>query len=159
MRQLVRFLVISLLFLVGCGVPTAPAVQPTTTLESFTRFIPPDTAEPATLPPVVTVARLSTSTLIPTATITPTRTISPTRTITQPTKTVQPTNRRAPTATQATQPTKALAPVPTSAPVANPTTPSSGIRTGAVCKDGTTSTATGSGACSHHGGVAYWTYR
>ena len=30
------------------------------------------------------------------------------------------------------------------------------IRTGAVCNDGTHSTATGRGACSHHGGVAYW---
>ena len=30
------------------------------------------------------------------------------------------------------------------------------VRTGAVCKDGTSSTATGKGACSHHGGVAYW---
>lgn len=29
-------------------------------------------------------------------------------------------------------------------------------RTGAVCKDGTSSTATGSGACSSHGGVDYW---
>src|SRR5690606_29647822 len=29
-------------------------------------------------------------------------------------------------------------------------------RVGAKCNDGTTSTATGSGACSHHGGVAYW---
>ena len=29
-------------------------------------------------------------------------------------------------------------------------------RTGAVCKDGSTSTATGSGACSGHGGVDYW---
>lgn len=29
-------------------------------------------------------------------------------------------------------------------------------RIGAVCKDGTSSTATGSGACSHHGGVDYW---
>jgi hypothetical protein len=31
-------------------------------------------------------------------------------------------------------------------------------RTGAVCKDGTTSMATGSGACSHHGGVSCWQY-
>ena len=31
-----------------------------------------------------------------------------------------------------------------------------GDRVGAVCKDGTTSTATGSGACSHHGGVDHW---
>jgi uncharacterized protein YgiM (DUF1202 family) len=29
-------------------------------------------------------------------------------------------------------------------------------RTGAVCNDGTNSSATGRGACSHHGGVAYW---
>ena len=31
-------------------------------------------------------------------------------------------------------------------------------RIGAVCKDGTTSRATGRGACSHHGGVSYWLY-
>ncbi len=31
-------------------------------------------------------------------------------------------------------------------------------RTGALCNDGTTSTATGSGACSHHGGVSCWEY-
>jgi len=29
-------------------------------------------------------------------------------------------------------------------------------RTGAKCRDGTSSYATGRGACSHHGGVAYW---
>ncbi|MCM4150028.1 DUF3761 domain-containing protein [Arenibacter sp. N53] len=32
------------------------------------------------------------------------------------------------------------------------------IRIGAVCNDGTTSRATGRGACSHHGGVSYWLY-
>jgi hypothetical protein len=32
------------------------------------------------------------------------------------------------------------------------------VRVGAVCRDGTTSTATGRGACSHHGGVDYWLY-
>jgi hypothetical protein len=31
-------------------------------------------------------------------------------------------------------------------------------RIGAMCKDGTTSTATGNGACSHHGGVSCWQY-
>jgi hypothetical protein len=31
-------------------------------------------------------------------------------------------------------------------------------RIGAMCKDGTESTATGSGACSHHGGVSCWLY-
>ena len=31
-------------------------------------------------------------------------------------------------------------------------------RVGATCKDGTASKATGSGACSHHGGVSCWQY-
>ena len=31
-------------------------------------------------------------------------------------------------------------------------------RIGAICNDGTESTATGSGACSHHGGVNCWKY-
>ena len=31
-------------------------------------------------------------------------------------------------------------------------------RTGAMCRDGTRSSATGSGACSWHGGVWYWLY-
>lgn len=34
----------------------------------------------------------------------------------------------------------------------------SGRRIGAVCKDGTTTSATGKGACSHHGGVDHWLY-
>lgn len=34
----------------------------------------------------------------------------------------------------------------------------SGGRTGATCNDGSHSTATGKGACSHHGGVAVWLY-
>ena len=33
---------------------------------------------------------------------------------------------------------------------------SDGVRTGAMCNDGTTSSATGRGACSRHGGVNYW---
>jgi hypothetical protein len=31
-------------------------------------------------------------------------------------------------------------------------------RMGAICNDGTQSSATGSGACSHHGGVSCWLY-
>jgi hypothetical protein len=31
-------------------------------------------------------------------------------------------------------------------------------RIGAMCNDGTISTATGSGACSHHDGVSCWQY-
>lgn len=34
--------------------------------------------------------------------------------------------------------------------------PSSSYRSGAICNDGTTSRATGRGACSHHGGVSRW---
>ncbi len=37
--------------------------------------------------------------------------------------------------------------------------PSSGVRVGAVCRDGSRSSATGRGACSHHGGVDYWLLR
>lgn len=33
-----------------------------------------------------------------------------------------------------------------------------GERVGAVCEDGWKSSATGRGACSHHGGVDYWIY-
>ncbi|GAB5526506.1 MAG: hypothetical protein Roseis2KO_43780 [Roseivirga sp.] len=32
----------------------------------------------------------------------------------------------------------------------------SSVRTGAVCRDGSSSKATGRGACSHHGGVSRW---
>jgi uncharacterized lipoprotein YehR (DUF1307 family) len=35
----------------------------------------------------------------------------------------------------------------------------SSIRVGAKCCDGTTSSATGRGACSHHGGVCEWLYQ
>lgn len=35
---------------------------------------------------------------------------------------------------------------------------SQGYRIGATCSDGWSSSATGSGACSHHGGVAQWRY-
>lgn len=62
-----------------------------------------------------------------------------------------PTNTPAPTAT----PRPVIVVRATAAPVA----PSSGGgRTGAICRDGTRSRATGRGACSHHGGVARWLY-
>lgn len=32
------------------------------------------------------------------------------------------------------------------------------VRVGAICNDGTRSYSTGSGTCSHHGGVNYWIY-
>jgi len=33
-----------------------------------------------------------------------------------------------------------------------------GKRVGAICEDGWESSATGRGACSHHGGVDHWIY-
>lgn len=51
------------------------------------------------------------------------------------------------------------APRPTTRYVPRTTTrapQSSGYRTGAICRDGWRSSATGRGACSHHGGVNYW---
>lgn len=36
------------------------------------------------------------------------------------------------------------------------TSPNASIRTGAICRDGWRSSATGRGACSHHGGVLRW---
>lgn len=46
------------------------------------------------------------------------------------------------------------APVPEQPVEAQPVGP----RTGAICRDGTRSSATGRGACSHHGGVDHWLY-
>ena len=52
-------------------------------------------------------------------------------------------------------PTKPTSPPPTATP---PSSPSSSTRVGAECSDGWDSTATGSGACSSHGGVKCWKY-
>lgn len=72
---------------------------------------------------------------------------SPTPT-TRPTITSRPTaTRRPPTATVYIPPTDA--PAPTSV---------GGVRVGARCRDGSSSSATGRGACSHHGGVSCWRY-
>ena len=38
-------------------------------------------------------------------------------------------------------------------------TSTAGGRVGAICRDGWQSSATGSGACSHHHGVDHWIYR
>lgn len=58
-------------------------------------------------------------------------------------------------------PPKIISPTatPKPRPAIAPASPSSGERIGAMCRDGTRSNATGRGACSHHGGVAYWLHR
>jgi hypothetical protein len=60
------------------------------------------------------------------------------------------------TATQAQQ----VVPTATGAPAATaaPTQAAARARVGALCNDGTSSTATGSGACSKHKGVQCWKY-
>ncbi len=57
--------------------------------------------------------------------------------------------------------TRTPTPVPTTQPRVAPAAPAapSGVRVGAICRDGSRSSATGRGACSHHGGVARWLYR
>jgi hypothetical protein len=52
-------------------------------------------------------------------------------------------------------------PAPEPQPAPQPTTqsePHTSHRTGAICRDGRQSSATGRGACSHHGGVSEWLY-
>lgn len=94
-----------------------------------------------------------TATHAPTSTATPPATLAPTRTP-EPTATNVPTQTPEPTAL----PKPTAKPKPTAQPQAiAPIT--SGVRVGAVCRDGTRSSATGRGACSHHGGVARWLYR
>lgn len=62
-----------------------------------------------------------------------------------------------PSITKVTQTGTYVAPVYTPTPTPAPA-PQTGVRVGATCNDGSHSSATGSGACSHHGGVAYWLY-
>jgi hypothetical protein len=48
-------------------------------------------------------------------------------------------------------------PKPAPQPISQPEHHTS-YRTGAICRDGWQSSATGRGACSHHGGVSEWLY-
>lgn len=65
-------------------------------------------------------------------------------------------NRVTPTPTK--EPTHTPGPTREPKPTAAPA-PGGGQRIGAICRDGTRSSATGSGACSGHGGVDHWIYR
>ena len=58
----------------------------------------------------------------------------------------------------ASPPVATPAPTPTPSPSPSPAPSPSGTRIGAICRDGTSSDATGSGACSSHGGVSCWRY-
>jgi hypothetical protein len=56
-------------------------------------------------------------------------------------------------------PATAIPATATPRPAPRPLAPATGTRrVGAICQDGWQSSATGRGACSHHGGVAYWLY-
>jgi len=120
---------------------------------------------PPTATASVTPSQTLTPTLTPTDTLTPTVTYTSTITLTPtitdtPTVTYTPTITFTPTRTNTPTLTPSKTPLPTNTRVAYPTqAPSTGrVRTGALCDDNTTSSATGRGACSHHGGVKCWYY-
>ena len=117
--------------------------------------------------PTSTATASAAATFTPSATISPTPSASPTLT---PTPTCSPT----PTFTPSATPTPTSTPVPptpwiptatlkpTREPTREPTSPPQPTpepdKCGAICVDGTTSSATGGGACSYHGGVKEWLY-
>ena len=68
-----------------------------------------------------------------------------------------PTPTPAPSSSPAPSPSPSPSPTPSPTPSPSPA-PRSGFRVGATCRDGTSSTATGSGACSSRGGVSCWRY-
>jgi len=126
-------------------------------LQVLSAIVPRSDAVPATLAIPETVVRLPAPIIVPTETNVPSSSPSPTRlaptlaprsTATRVVPTIAPRILPNPTATRTIPAARATA-----------TVGQSGVRIGAVCRDGTTSTATGSGACSRHGGVAYWLYR
>jgi len=121
--------------IVATGIPVAQVAATAASTEP-----PAPTSAPPTVSPIRVVAVSPTATEpLPTVTLTPTAILAPT---------VAPTSTPAPTA----RPKPAVAPKPTPAPV-------TGVRVGAICRDGTRSSATGRGACSHHGGVDHWLYK
>jgi competence protein ComEC len=77
----------------------------------------------------------------------------------EPAPTPAPSPNPSPSPRPSPAPQPSPAPTPAPAPTPSPA-PSPGLRfrIGAVCKDGTLSNATGSGACSSHGGVSCWRY-
>lgn len=132
----------------------------------------PPTNTPAptiTTTPTITATSIPTdtpsSTFTPSATISPTPSASPTPTLT-PTPTTSPsptlTPSATPTSTFTPVPPTPLIPTPTLKPTRKPTSPPPPTpepdKCGAICVDGTTSSATGGGACSYHGGVKEWLY-
>jgi len=123
---------------------TKPPPAPEMATEAI--FVPPPPPS-QTVPPEVspTIRLLPTPTLI-LATQTPKPNATPTTIVLSP----------VPTKSTPRSPSPSLPPTLTPKPtISSPGT----TLVGAICMDGTTSDATGSGACSHHGGVKQWIYR
>jgi hypothetical protein len=163
----------------GLGFTATAALEPTETATPTNTAVPTQTA---TVTNTLTNTATATFTATDTATITNTPTITDTPTITNtPTITPIPSQTPRPTLSNAQKTAivaaiiqQTMAAQPTNTPiVVNPgiggdaggtggtsggNSGGSGIRIGAICNDGTHSSATGSGACSHHGGVARWLY-
>jgi len=71
---------------------------------------------------------------------------------------VAPGSTAIPAPTPTPIPAQIEAPAPVQQPAVPTANPLAGQRRGAICRDGTSSGATGRGACSHHGGVDHWLY-
>lgn len=122
------------------AMPQVAQLAPLPTLApSPTRTLYPAPARLATLAPLPAITALPTPSRP--ATIKPIPTSTPPPTPARPATTLPPT------------------PKPAVSSASSSAESSCTVRTGAVCNDGTTSTATGQGACSGHGGVKYWTCR
>ena len=164
------FLLVGSLFIPDSTPTSTPEIEVTEELESEGEEIYTSTPR-ATVTSIPTVTSFSTvtpapsatssSTPNPTSTTRSTNTPRPTNTFIPPTlvpPTVAPTVEVIPTQSIVTNtplpapPTNTPLPPPTETPVQER------VRTGAQCNDGTTSDATGRGACSSHDGVKCWFY-
>ena len=134
-------------YLLPLNVPPPPSETPSLT---WTAVPPTDTLPPKT----ATFSARATRTALAGITLTQARQASQTvRAATLVAYTPPPPTAAPVVVVPTLEPT--AAPIPTQAPV--PTSvPAQIFRVGAMCADGSSSSATGSGACSHHGGVSCW---
>jgi hypothetical protein len=126
------------------NLPTS-TFTPSITSSSTVTFTPSMTFTPS-ITKTPTITQTPTIMLTFTTTATPSSTFTPTNT---PTNSITPTRTKTITFTRTITNTR----FPTATPA-----PERLVRCGAICRDGWRSSSTGSGTCSHHGGVSQWLY-
>lgn len=140
---------------------TSPATVAALIVVSATTA-PSDTATvtaSATLTPTVTSTATAISTATLSASATPaTKATATRRPIASATRAPLPTRTPAPIVQATATQEQVIAPSDTPAPADTATQAQARARIGALCNDDTSSNATGSGACSKHGGVKCWKY-